>query len=360
MRIRRYESKKRKGWQVDFQIEVNGLRERKRLVSPYKTKAQTEVWAYSKLQELEDSMRCARAAAPLLREFAKTWLEACHRNKPSTLRAKELILRRHVLPALGDMPLHTVTRPVLVTFRDGLRMAPKTASNVMTVVSGLMRYAEETGQIEECPRVPRVKVPRSELRFLSQGEAAAIMRGARRGQPTDLVTVLLGLDAGLRRGEMVGLDWGDLDLERRTIRVARNVWSGRVDTTKGGRGRTVPMSEHLCQALLALPRPLRRDAPLLQRDGQRVTGRAVTAAIKRAERLGGLAETGHCHVLRHTLGARLAMAGVGEKTIAEVLGHTDTKTTQRYMHLAPDHVSKAVGALATYGHEQVGQTKNGT
>src|SRR5579859_5584198 len=64
-----------------------------------------------------------------------------------------------------------------------------------------------------------------------------------------LVVVLLGGDAGLRRGEIVALRRTDVDLRRRHLKVEVNDWKGIVDSPKGGRGRVIPMTEALFEAL---------------------------------------------------------------------------------------------------------------
>src|SRR5690242_19182471 len=71
------------------------------------------------------------------------------------------------------------------------------------------------------------------------------------GRTDDLVTVLLSADAGLRRGEVIGLEWNDLDVKRGELTVQRAVYRGVVDTPKGGKTRTIPMTSRHRAALQA-------------------------------------------------------------------------------------------------------------
>ena len=68
-------------------------------------------------------------------------------------------------------------------------------------------------------------------------------------------------------------------------------------------------------------------------------------ALKRAEKA-GIKKRVHPHLLRHTYGSHLAMAGVDLPTIKELMGHSDISTTMIYMHLHPEHLQKAVNKLS--------------
>ena len=159
-----------------------------------------------------------------------------------------------------------------------------------------------------------------------------------------LVAVLLGGDAGLRRGEIVALRRSDVDLRRRQLKVEINDWKGIVDTPKGGRGRVVPMTEALFEALTK-NRHLRGDRVLTFDDGSPVPGHALRDWVERAQRRAGLAATGNMHILRHTFCSHLAMRGAPAKAIQDLAGHQHLSTTMRYMHLSPSERERAIGLL---------------
>ena len=69
------------------------------------------------------------------------------------------------------------------------------------------------------------------------------------GEPQAQLVVLLGGEAGLRCGEMMALEWTDVDLDKRQLCVARSEWSGHVSVPKGGRIRYVPLTRRLADAL---------------------------------------------------------------------------------------------------------------
>ena len=127
--------------------------------------------------------------------------------------------------------------------------------------------------------------------------------------------MLLGADAGLRRGEIIALEQTDADYRRGQLSVARSDWCGVVGSPKGGG------------------------------DGERVTETTLRGWMERAERAGGLPVTGHIHRLRHTFCSHLAMRGAPAKAIQELAGHADLSTTMRYMHLSPASLNQAIQLL---------------
>jgi integrase len=167
------------------------------------------------------------------------------------------------------------------------------------------------------------------------------------------VLVLLGGDAGLRRGELIGLRWCDVDLRRRLITVQQAVWKGIVDVPKSGRGRVIPLTDALAKALSAF-RHLRGERVFYDDAGQPVTEKIFRGWLAAAQRRAGLAEpTGALHILRHTFCSHLAMRGAPPKAIQELAGHQDLATTLRYMHLSPFARESAIALLNRRGAGEI-------
>ncbi len=165
---------------------------------------------------------------------------------------------------------------------------------------------------------------------------------SKRGVETYLM-VLLGGDAGLRLGEIVALEWCDVDLPARRLTVQRSDWLGHVTVPKGGRLRQLPMTQRLTAAMKAA-RHLRSARLLSLPDGSALTRDRVIKAVRGAQRVAGLAEQG-VHILRHTFCSHLAMRGAPARAIQELAGHADLSTTQRYMHLSPAATEDAIRLL---------------
>ncbi|KGQ20755.1 Integrase [Lysobacter dokdonensis DS-58] len=142
--------------------------------------------------------------------------------------------------------------------------------------------------------------------------------------------VVLAMNTGLRRGELLSLCWSDIDLEARVLTV-------RAETAKSGRQRHIPLNAEATKVLRAWSK--RSNGPDVF--GVADVKTAWTALIESA----GL-ENFRFHDLRHHFASKLVMAGVDLNTVRELLGHSDIKMTLRYSHLAPDHLAAAVAKIS--------------
>jgi integrase len=93
-----------------------------------------------------------------------------------------------------------------------------------------------------------LKAPKGDASFHDFEEFERLVEAARSEAPA-LLVALLGGEAGLRCGEIMGLEWTDVDFAKRQLTVARSEWKGQVTMPKGGRIRYVPMTRRLVEAL---------------------------------------------------------------------------------------------------------------
>jgi integrase len=163
--------------------------------------------------------------------------------------------------------------------------------------------------------------------------------------PRDVFTKDLDLPHGPERrcGEMIALEWRDVDLDKRQICVQRSDWNGQVTTPKGGRLRYVPLTIRLAAAFRD-HRHLRSPNVLCQDDGQPLTRQMVQYRVLRASRRAKLSQDGG-HILRHTFCSHLAMRGAPPRAIQELAGHRELGMTRRYMHLSPAALESAIRLL---------------
>ena len=150
-------------------------------------------------------------------------------------------------------------------------------------------------------------------------------------------------EAGLRLGEMVALEWSDIDFVKRQVCVQRSAWKGHVASPKSGRLRYIPLTIRLAAALRD-HRHLRGHLVLYQDDGSPLTEGLVQGFVKRAAQKAGVFNNGP-HMLRHTFCSHLAMRGAPARAIQELAGHQNLTTTQRYMHLSPAALDSAIRLL---------------
>lgn len=168
------------------------------------------------------------------------------------------------------------------------------------------------------------------------------------GTYTDHVTplVLLALNTGLRRGELLRLRWRDVDLDPRVLTV-------RGEDAKTGQTRHVPLNtEAATVAAVSKPDSYEAEAFVFP-SSEEMTPLAYIRKAWTGVLNGALVAAFRFHDLRHTFASNLVMAGVDLNTVRELLGHKSAAMTLRYAHLAPEHKAAAVETL-------VAKARNGT
>ena len=228
---------------------------------------------------------------PTLRAFAPRFMDGharANRQKPSGIATKERILRVHLLPALGHRKLDAIKSEDVQRLKCALQAkSPKTVNNVLAVLSVLLKKAVEWEVIERMPcTVKLLPVPKGSAAFYDFDQYERLIEVARAQDARTHLIVLLGGEAGLRVGEMMALEWGDVDLANRQLCIARSDWNGFVTTPKGGRLRRVPLTRRLAAALSA-QRHLRSARVLCQDDGD-----AAHAAVRAGEDEAGVTPGG--------------------------------------------------------------------
>ncbi len=149
----------------------------------------------------------------------------------------------------------------------------------------------------------------------------------------------MAVATGMRLKEVVGLRWEDMDRSAGVIYVPEDSKTGM---------RVIPMSETVQQVLAGQVRHLLSPMVFVKPDGRDYTSEAartwISQATKRAMRKAGV-EDATFHSLRHTAAAWMVQEGATLFEVQNVLGHSTPAMTQRYAHLQPDHLRKAVKAL---------------
>jgi integrase len=337
------------GWEVDITIRLpdgSQYRERKRASRFSKSAAQR--WAQDRERHLlQHGPPIANKEVPTLEEFTSRFVDGharANRHKPSGIASIESILKWHLIPTLGPKRLDAITNEQVQRLKLALsERAPKTVNNVLTVLSTLLKKAVEWGELERLPCVVKLLPnPKKTMGFHDFDQYERLLSTARRRGAEAYLMVLLGGDAGLRLGEIVALEWRDIDSAARRLTVERSDWRGHVTVPKGGRSRQLPMTQRLTAALKA-SRHLRSERVLCLPDGVPITRDRVIKAVRGAQRAAGLQQG--VHILRHSFCSHLAMKGAPARAIQELAGHADLSTTQRYMHLSPAATEDAIRLL---------------
>jgi site-specific recombinase XerC len=293
------------------------------------------------------------------------------KKKPSAIDSIESTLRIHLLPFVGGLRLDMITNEVVdalaTRWSEGayeyigqhghVRMvvgtrSQKTHGNRRTVLRSCLLCAVKWGRIATMPAsiaVPQVKS--DEAAYHDFETCERLVAAAATLDPTTRVAVLLGVDAGLRRGEIIALKAEDIDWRLKRVVVRHNVYWKRnvcVDVApKGGIVKPVPCTPRLMGALRAVSHE--RGGRLLQTsEGQPLTPPMLRRRVMQAEERAGMPRTGRIHILRHTFCSLLAAAGVPARAIQELARHKDLATTLRYMHLSPNATEQGIAMLERF------------
>ncbi len=355
----------KKGKQVGFEVDIrftypDGAPLRQSIKAPVESKSAARRWGEARERELlmrpspvflQSGREEQGKEIPTLREFGPRFVEndaKANRQKASSIRAKELILENHLYPAFGDRRLDTICDEDVQRLKGRLSsLAPKTVNNVLTVLSKLLRVAIRWKVIPTVScGIDLLRVTLSPPKFYDFGEYERLRRAACTLGTRDECALLLGADAGLRGGEIIALRWEDVDFARCHITVQRQMWRRVIDTPKSGRGRSLPMTKALADALRRHKRSARARWVFTNPVGEPPSYRTLRLWLQRVCRKAGAAgQGGRVHVLRHTFCSHLAMRGAPAKAIQELAGHMHLSTTQRYMHLSPQAREGAIALL---------------
>jgi integrase len=343
-------NRRREGREVDiFWMSPDGRRHRERRRVPGTSDTAAERWGQSRLRELlVRGPEQPKKEVPTLETFARRFIDGyarANRQKPSGIAGKETILRIHLVPLLGTKRLDAINNEAVQLLKSKLRnKAPKTVNNVLTVLNTLLKTAVNWTVIDQMPCAVRLlPTPQGSTGFHDFDAYERLVAAAKGLDARTYLITLLGGEAGLRCGEMMALEWSDVDLTKELLCVERSDWKGHVTSTKGGRLRYVPMTYRLAAALKA-HRHLRGARVLCEGDGRPLSQKVMQCLVRRAAKRAGLKNEG-IHVLRHSFCSHLAMKGAPARAIQELAGHKDLSTTQRYMHLSPAATFNAIRLL---------------
>ncbi|MFD5424475.1 tyrosine-type recombinase/integrase [Streptomyces sp. NPDC127084] len=300
-----------------------------------------------------------------LSEWLPFWLDEHVRKerKKSTYAKYETHVRRYLVPAIGSKRLETLgvadVRRMLATVTDQASAATAKESHrvLRSALSAACRDELITRNVVQLVPAPRVQ--QRELRPWDLEQTLTFLEAAR----TDplYTAFVLAVALGLRRGEILGLRWTDIDVERRTLtvrnqlqRVQRELYA---DTTKNRRSRAIPIPQ-MCVAPLRWQRLRqgeqrtaagstweRSDYVFTTRTGRPVEPRNLSRSFERVSEGAGLPRI-RLHDTRHGCATLLFAAGVAPRVVMEILGHSQIAVTMNiYTHVSDEGRREAMGHM---------------
>ncbi len=309
-------------------------------------------------------------SCPTFSDYATRWLSSHVRPnlKLSTVQSYEGILKFHLVPAFGTARLDGISRSKVKSYLAELvkpeTRAKNTARNILATLRALLNHAAEDGFIDQNPatRIGRFNLAKGrgrKVEFLTRTEAQQFLLTAQEIRPKRYPLFLTAIRAGLRLGELIALEWDDLqfgvteDDTNRYIMVRHNLVRGHLTSPKGRKPRRVDLSRELRRNLLGLRdhrtleavekgrfdaggQPVISKLVFPSRTGRYLNGRNIYHRdFLPCLRAAGLRRVTF-HALRHTFAPLLIQQGASLTYVKEQMGHSSIQVTvDTYGHLIP-------------------------
>ena len=281
------------------------------------------------------------SVAELAERYQREYVEM--HCKPATVSHYGLMLRKHIVPALGEHLVGEVEHKDILSFHNGLHHMPTVANRAVDILVKMFNLADAWGWrpagTNPCRGVSRFKVEKHE-RFLTREELYRLgqtLRGApaeRLASTHAAAAIRLLVLTGCRRNEILGLRWDDLNFETGEMRLR--------DSKTGA--RMVPLPPKSAEVFAGLSRT--PDNPWVfpgRKKGTRLVN--LNDSWDRVRKRAGL-DGVRLHDLRHSYASRALALGESLPMIGDLLGHRKVNTTARYAHLARDSVRDSSAKVA--------------
>lgn len=305
-------------------------------------------------------------------DVALEWLEMAKIEvKESTYALYRRNIESHILPHIGGLKLSQITSQRLTAFANDLLthgrcdgkggLSPNTVQDICTLMGSILEYAKREYKANVSLEAPTVKVPEKEMRVLSLDEQQKLENYLFRNMDLISIGCLLSLYTGVRLGELSALKLSDFDFSNGTVKITKTMQRVKnfdpeiktktkiiIDSPKSKKSvRTLPVPGFLLDIIkkrynLVIPNAYfftgktsrYKEPRRVEYQFKKITNRCSLKAV-------------NFHALRHTFATRLTEHGTDVKTLSELMGHANIKTTLKYMH-SSEQQKKAVMNCFTY------------
>lgn len=291
--------------------------------------------------------RKAGRSAPTVAELCERYLKEHARvyKRPSSIVGDEHNIKNHIKPTLGNDQVQELTRQDIASFHNGMQKTPISANRCLSLLAKMLACAQLWGIIEHNPArgIRKYRENRRD-RFLSETEFTQLGTTLREMEAEDsedlyiLAAVKLLAYSGLRLGEVLGLEWRDVDLERGRLRLREAKTGTRVaiinDPMRDILRNLIDRRDAAIAEAVAKGKSAREDSPFVIPG--RIHGRPVSGIHHVWERIRTRAKLTdvRLHDLRHSFASTGAANGLSLVMIGGLLGHRSPQTTNRYIDWA--------------------------
>ena len=291
------------------------------------------------------------------------WLENYIRPsvKVRTYERYRLIVEQHIKDKTGSIELNDLSPLVLQSFitellqsgnkRTGKGLSANSVNAVISVIQSSLRTAHLLGLTKEymADKLKRPKLIERPVECFSLKEQKQIEQAVLNSKKDKLFGILLCLYSGLRIGELIALQWSDIDFAKGTLTVSKSCHDGQngliIDEPKTATSRrTIPLPKQLMPLVKMLKKRSDSDF-VVSSHGKPVSVRSYQRSFELLLKKLDIPHRGF-HSLRHTFATRAIECGMDVKTLSEILGHKNpTVTLNRYAHSLMEHKQDMMNRL---------------
>ena len=319
-------------WYIDFSFKGQRIRES---IGPSRKSAE-KVIAKRKTEIVENKYLDIRKDPEPVKfyDFAKEYLQWAKTNKKPSTYSRDLYIMRQFDKEFEGKTIQEITTWQIEKWKSGRKegLAVGSVNRELALLKHIFSMAVKWRRLKENPAkdVRGFKGETKRVRFLMPEEIQRLLSNC-----TDYLKpiVTLALHTGMRKGELLGLQWSQVNSEQGIITLT---------DTKNNERRDIPMNETVKATLEGIER--RGYLVFANRRGKQIDGVPLYFAFHEALQKSGIGDF-RFHDLRHTFASSLVMEGVDIMVIKELLGHKDLKMTLRYAHLSPKHKTRVVNIL---------------
>lgn len=303
------------------------------------------------------------------REWLKEWLD-CY-VKPSSkqktyIRYSEIV-SQHIICSLGEYEISELTPLILQRFttalmqsgnlKTGKGLSANSVNSIITVIQNSLKVACLIGQMTEytADKIKRPKAREKQVVCFTPHEQKQIEQAVLNGKKPKMFGVVLCLYTGLRIGELLALEWSDIDFQKGTISVLKTCHDGKDKNGKFARITDTPKTETservipFPKQLIPYLRDLRKNSNsiyVVASDSERlISVRSYQRSFELFLNKLNIPHKGF-HSLRHTFATRALECGMDVKTLSEILGHKNANVTlNRYVHSLMEHKREMMNRL---------------
>lgn len=296
-------------------------------------------------------------------DWLRQWLENYIRPsvKVRTYERYKIIVEKHIKDKIGDIELGKLTPLMLQQFitellqsgniRTGKGLSVNSVNAVISVLQNSLKTAHFLGLTEEytANKLKRPKLKEKSVECFTLAEQKQMEHAVITGKKDKLYGILLCLYSGLRIGELLALQWEDIDFAKGILTVSKSCHDGRdglvIDEPKTASSRRViPLPKQLLPILKGIKK--RSNSPfVVSANGKPVGVRSYQRSFELLLKKLNLPHRGF-HSLRHTFATRAIECGMDVKTLSEILGHKNPNVTlNRYAHSLMEHKADMMNRL---------------